>query len=157
MIVYKNTGHSYITAAIFTLMSFVLVLYASFLTRSGVLGETSVHAFTDAGMFWHLVADVVIFLVMRYSIISYPLERIAYRTTKDEETYSREFWMFVGAVFLCLSCFQLVVVSSIPVWNAMFGTKLAPPNDKVKHYNIVQASFAVVVAFTNRLYPIPEI
>ncbi|WP_317169550.1 cytochrome c biogenesis protein CcsA [Mucilaginibacter humi] len=61
MIVYKNTGHSYITAAILVLMSFVLVLYASFLTRSGVLGETSVHSFTDAGMFWHLVADVVIF------------------------------------------------------------------------------------------------
>jgi len=67
------------------------------------------------------------------------------KTTKDEETYSREFWMFVGAIFLCLSCFHLVVVSSIPVWNAIFGTKLAPPSDPVKHYNIVQASFAVVV------------
>jgi cytochrome c-type biogenesis protein CcmF len=60
MIVFKNTGHSYYTATILVLTSFILVLYASFLTRSGILGDSSVHAFTDAGMFWHLVADVII-------------------------------------------------------------------------------------------------
>ncbi|MDB5115921.1 MAG: cytochrome biosis protein, partial [Mucilaginibacter sp.] len=144
MIVYKNTSHSYITATILVLTSFVLVLYASFLTRSGILGETSVHSFTDAGMTWHLVADVVIFLVLSIVLLIVRWKELP-RTQKDEETYSREFWMFVGAVFLCLSCFHLVVVSSIPVWNAIFGTKLAPPTDPVKHYNIVQASFAVVV------------
>ncbi|HZY36488.1 MAG TPA: cytochrome C biogenesis protein, partial [Mucilaginibacter sp.] len=64
---------------------------------------------------------------------------------KDEETYSREFWMFVGAIFLGLSCFHLILVTSIPVYNRMFGTKLAPPNDLVAHYNIIQASFAMVI------------
>jgi cytochrome c-type biogenesis protein CcmF len=144
MIVYKNTGHSYITTTILVIASFVLVLYASFLTRSGVLGETSVHAFTDAGMFWHLVIDVLIFMVLGVVLLVVRWKDLP-RTTKDEETYSREFWMFVGGVFLCLSCFHLVAVTSIPVWNAMFGTKLAPPTDPVKHYNIVQAAFAVVV------------
>ena len=144
MIVYKNTKHSYITATILTLTSFILVLYASFLTRSGILGETSVHSFVDAGIFWHLVVDVVVFLVITIVILAVRWKELP-RTTKDEETYSREFWMFVGSIFLCLSCFHLVVVSSIPVWNAIFGTKLAPPSDPVKHYNIVQASFAVVI------------
>ena len=144
MIVYKNTGHSYFTATALVLTSFVLVLYASFLTRSGILGDTSVHAFTDAGMFWHLVADVVIFLTLAVVLLIIRWKELPH-TKKDEETYSREFWMFVGAVFLSLSCFHLVVVSSIPVWNAMFGTHMAPPTEPVKHYNIVQASFAVVV------------
>ena len=144
MIVYKNTGHSYITSTILVLASFILVLYASFLTRSGILGETSVHSFTDAGLFWHLVFDVVLFLLIAVVMLVIRWKELP-KTTKDEETYSREFWMFVGAIFLCLSCFHLVVVSSIPVWNAIFGTKLAPPSDPVKHYNIVQASFAVVV------------
>jgi cytochrome c-type biogenesis protein CcmF len=144
MIVYKNTGHSYITTTILVIASFVLVLYASFLTRSGILGETSVHAFTDAGMFWHLVFDVLVFLILGIVLLAIRWKDLP-KTTKDEETYSREFWMFVGSVFLCLSCFHLVVVTSIPVWNAMFGTKLAPPSDPVKHYNIVQAAFAVVV------------
>lgn len=144
MIVFKNTGHSYFTATILTLMSFVLVLYASFLTRSGVLGDTSVHSFTDAGMFWHLVIDVLIFLAITIGVVIWRWKELPI-TKKDEETYSREFWMFVGAIFLVLSCFHLVVVSSIPVWNAMFGTKLAPPSDPVKHYNIIQAAFAVVI------------
>ncbi|MDB4999194.1 MAG: cytochrome biosis protein [Mucilaginibacter sp.] len=144
LIVYKNSGHAYFTATFLVLISFVLVLYASFLTRSGILGETSVHAFTDLGMFWHLVVDVVVFLsITTYLLVSRWKELPI--TKKDEETYSREFWMFVGAVFLGLSCFHLVIVTSIPVWNSMFGTKLAPPADPVKHYNIIQASFAVVV------------
>jgi len=146
MIVFKNTGHSYITATILVLTAFILVLYASFLTRSGILGDSSVHAFTDAGMFWHLVADVVLFLGLSITLLVIRWKELP-STTKDEETYSREFWMFVGAIFLALSCFHLVIVTSIPVWNAMFGTKLAPPTDPIKHYNIIQASFAVVITF----------
>ena len=146
MIVYKNTGHSYVTATILLMISFILVLYASFLTRSGILGDSSVHAFTDAGMFWHLVADVILFLIIAVVVIAIRWKELP-STQKDEETYSREFWMFVGSIFLALSCFHLVIVTSIPVWNAMFGTKLAPPTDPVKHYNIIQASFAVVVTF----------
>ncbi|QKJ29594.1 cytochrome c biogenesis protein CcsA [Mucilaginibacter mali] len=145
MIVYKNTGHAYFTALFLTLISFVLVLYASFLTRSGILGETSVHSFTDAGMFWHLVADVVLFLLLAIVLIVIRWKELPI-SQKEEETYSREFWMFVGSVFLALSCLQLVFVTSIPVWNAMFGTKIAPPNDKVTLYNVFQGAFAVVIA-----------
>lgn len=145
LIVYKNTGHSYITATILILTSYVLVLYASFLTRSGILSN-SVHAFTDAGMFWHLVVDVVIFLALGTAVIIWRWKELP-STQKDEETYSREFWMFVGAVFLCLSCFHLVAFTSIDVVNAVFHTHIAPPTDPVKHFNTVQASFAVVVTF----------
>ncbi|MES2274886.1 MAG: cytochrome c biogenesis protein CcsA [Bacteroidota bacterium] len=145
MIVYKNTGHAYFTALFLTLISFVLVLYASFLTRSGILGETSVHAFTDLGMFWHLVIDVLIFLALAVVLVVVRWKDLPI-SKKEEETYSREFWMFVGSVFLALSCLQLTVVTSIPVWNEMFGTHIAPPNDKVTLYNIFQGAFAVVIA-----------
>lgn len=150
MIIFKNTGHSYYTATVLVLLSFVLVLYASFLTRSGILGDTSVHAFTDAGMFWHLVIDVIVFLVLGAVVLALRWKELP-SSKKDEETYSREFWMFVGSIFLALSCFHLVVVTSIPVWNAMFGTKLAPPTDPVKHYNTIQACFAVIVTFLTGL------
>jgi cytochrome c-type biogenesis protein CcmF len=144
MIVYKNTGHSYFTATFLTLISFVLVLYASFLTRSGILGDTSVHAFTDLGMFWHLVIDVAIFAAIAIVLLVVRFKEMPI-SKKEEETYSREFWMFVGAVFLALSCLQLVVVTSIPVWNAMFKTHIAPPSNPVTLYNVFQAGFAVVV------------
>jgi cytochrome c-type biogenesis protein CcmF len=144
MIVYKNTGHAYFTATFLTLISFVLVLYASFLTRSGILGETSVHSFTDAGLFGHLVVDVVVFLVLAVAVMVWRWKELPF-SKKEEETYSREFWMFVGSIFLALSCLQLVVVTSIPVWNAMFKTHVAPPSNPVNLYNVFQAGFAVVV------------
>ncbi|QQL48414.1 cytochrome c biogenesis protein CcsA [Mucilaginibacter ginkgonis] len=144
LIVFKNTGHSYFTALFLVLISFVLVLYASFLTRSGILGETSVHAFTDLGMKWHLIIDVLIFLGLSIWLTASRWKELPI-TKKDEETYSREFWMFVGAIFLALACFHLILVTSIPLWNWMFGTKLAPPTEPVRHYNVIQAAFAVVV------------
>lgn len=145
LIVYKNTGHSYFTATFLVLISFVLVLYASFLTRSGILGNTSVHAFTDLGMFWHLVVDVALFAVIAIVLLISRWKELPI-TKKEEDTYSREFWMFVGSVFLALSCLQLVIVTSIPVWNEMFKTNIAPPNNPITIYNVFQGGFAVVVS-----------
>ncbi|WPU96573.1 cytochrome c biogenesis protein CcsA [Mucilaginibacter sabulilitoris] len=144
LVVYKNTGHSYFTATFLVLISFVLVWYSSFLSRSGILGDTSVHSFTDNGMFWQLVIGVLVFLILSVVLLVARWKELPI-TKKDEETYSREFWMFVGAIFLGLSCFHLVVVTSVPVWNAMFGTKIAPPSDVVKHYNVIQSSFAFII------------
>ncbi len=144
LIVYKNTGHSYFTATLLVLLSFIMVLYSSFLARSGILGETSVHSFTDLGMFWQLVSFILVFSVIVVYLLVVRRKELPV-TKKDEETYSREFWMFVGAIFLALSCFHLVLVTSIPVWNRMFGTKVAPPTDLVGHYNIIQASFAMII------------
>jgi cytochrome c-type biogenesis protein CcmF len=144
LIVFKNTGHSYFTATFLVLISFVLVWYSSFLSRSGILGDTSVHSFTDNGMFWQLVIGVLIFLVLSVVLLVSRWKQLPI-TKKDEDTYSREFWMFVGSVFLGLSCFHLLVVTSVPVWNAIFHTKIAPPSDIIKHYNVIQSSFAFVV------------
>ncbi|MDN5287393.1 MAG: cytochrome biosis protein [Mucilaginibacter sp.] len=144
LIVYKNTGHSYFTATFLVLITFVMVWYTSFLSRSGILGDTSVHSFTDNGMFWQLVFGVLIFLVLSVVLLVVRWKQLPI-TKKDEETYSREFWMFVGSVFLGLSCFHLIVVTSVPVWNAMFHTKMAPPSDIKTHYNVIQSSFAFVV------------
>jgi len=144
LIVYKNTGHSYFTATFLVLLSFLMVLYQSFLARSGVLGETSVHSFTDEGMFWQLVSFILVFLAISAYLLITRMKELPI-SKKDEDTYSREFWMFVGSIFLGLSCLHLVLVTSIPVWNNIFNTKVAPPIDLVGHYNIIQASFAMVI------------
>src|SRR5690606_11558840 len=141
----KNSGHSYFTATFLVMFSFVLVIYASFLTRSGILGETSVHSFTDLGMFWQLVLFNFIFLGMMIWIFVSRWKELPI-TKKDEETYSREFWMFIGSMVLLVACIQIVASTSIPVFNAIFGTDVAPPTDPIAHYNKWQVPFAVVIA-----------
>ena len=145
ILAYKHSGHSYFTATFLTTISFVLVLYASFLTRSGILGETSVHSFTDLGMFWHLVVYIGAFAVLMTVALVVRWKELPI-TKKDEETYSREFWLFIGALVLSVACIQIIASTSIPVFNAMFGTQIAPPTDVIQHYNKWQVPFAVVVA-----------
>lgn len=50
LLIYKHSGYSLRTTYLFFILSFFFILYSTFLTRSGILGEASVHAFTDLGM-----------------------------------------------------------------------------------------------------------
>lgn len=143
LIVFKNTGHAYFTAIALILISFLLVLYASFLTRSGILGETSVHSFTDLGMFGHLIGYIVAFLAISVYFVATRWKSLPI-TTKDEETYSREFWMFIGALVLTVACIQVIVTTSYPVFNKVFGTSKVL-QDPIQYYNKWQAVFAVFI------------
>ena len=49
-LVYKHSGRALPATYLFLILGFVLVLYSTFLTRSGILGDTSVHSFTDLGL-----------------------------------------------------------------------------------------------------------
>ncbi|HPQ07884.1 MAG TPA: cytochrome c biogenesis protein CcsA [Bacteroidia bacterium] len=56
----KNKG-SYFVTHFFSIAAFILVLYSTFLTRSGILGNASVHAFTDLGMQGQLLLFILFF------------------------------------------------------------------------------------------------
>ncbi|MCC6721324.1 MAG: cytochrome c biogenesis protein CcsA [Bacteroidia bacterium] len=64
MIVYKNTGTSIILTYILSIVPFLLILYATFLTRSGILGDSSVHSFTDLGLSGQLLVFMFLFYVL---------------------------------------------------------------------------------------------
>lgn len=62
MIINKNKGGSLFTTHFLSIGSFLLVLYSTFLTRSGILGNASVHAFTDLGMQGQLALYMLTFV-----------------------------------------------------------------------------------------------
>ena len=144
MIAYKNTGHALFTSFFLILVTFILVLYASFLTRSGILGDSSVHAFTDLGMSGQLLAFLFGFIALAVGFLAARWKKLPF-SKKEEQTYSREFWLFIGALVLLISCLQIITTTSIPVINAIFGTDYAPPADVIAHYNKWQIPIAVVV------------
>jgi cytochrome c-type biogenesis protein CcmF len=145
MIAFKNSGHSYFTALFLIIISFILVLYASFLTRSGILGDTSVHAFTSMGMDNQLLIYLSVFFILPLVLIIRNWKKLPI-TKKDEDTYSREFWLFIGSIVLVVSCIQIIATTSIPVFNAIFGTEIAPPTKVIEHYNKWQIAFAFSIA-----------
>lgn len=79
MIINKNKGGSLFTTHLLAIGSFLLVLYSTFMTRSGVLGNASVHAFTDLGMTGQLVMYVLTFVFISVALlITNPLFKTSY-------------------------------------------------------------------------------
>lgn len=143
-IIYKGTGYSLRSTYFFYIISFTLVLYSTFLTRSGVLGDTSVHAFTGADMTVQLVLFVLVFFIP-IMVLFFKNYKAIPSIQKEESTYSREFWMFIGALVLFLSAIIIIAKTSTPVFNKIFKTNIAPPEDPVFAYNQIQVFVAIII------------
>lgn len=145
MVIHKNKGQSLLITFVLTIITFILILYSTFLTRSGILGDSSVHAFTDLGMSGQLLVYLLTFLLLGIILIAINWKHFPKPET-EESVWSREFWMFVGAMVLSVSAFQIIFTTSIPVINKIFGSNIAPPTDPIQHYNSFQVWVAVIVA-----------
>jgi len=145
MLIYKNKQQSLFTAFFLAIVSFILILYSTFLTRSGVLGDSSVHAFTDLGMSGQLLVYLLFYVVLAIFLLAFNFKKLP-KQTEEESIWSREFWMLIGALVLLISAFQIIFTTSIPVINKIFNSKLAPPLNPIEHYNSWQIPFAIIVA-----------
>jgi cytochrome c-type biogenesis protein CcmF len=144
MLINRNKGQSLLITFILSILTFILVLYSTFLTRSGILGTTSVHAFTDLGMSGQLLIYLFFFLILGIVLLILNWKNFP-KHTEEEGLWSREFWMFVGAIILLVSSFQIMFNTSLPVWNKLFDAKMAPPTNVIDFYNNWQLPFAFVV------------
>lgn len=145
MVIQKNRGQSLIMTFVLTTATFILILYSTFLTRSGILGDTSVHAFTDLGMSGQLLVYLLAFLFLAIILLIVRWKDLP-KSKEEDSLYSREFWMFIGSLVLVISSFQITFTTSIPVWNKLLGTNLAPPLDPIAHYNSFQLPLAIILS-----------
>ncbi|MDF5690607.1 cytochrome c biogenesis protein CcsA [Aquirufa aurantiipilula] len=150
MIAYKHSSAALKTSIILVICTFILVLYSTFLNRSGILGNASVHSFTDLGLSGQLLIYMLTFL---FVAIFFAAKRWKQLPVDEKELgiYSREFWIFVGASILGLSAFQLIFTTSIPVYNKIaeaFGivSNIALPADQVEHYSKIQIWIFLAIA-----------
>ena len=144
MIVSRRQHFGLLSAFLFSLLSYVLVLYATFLTRSGVLSETSAHSFGDNGLTTQLLVYLLVFIGLLVVFITLNLKKLIDKN--KDEMLSREFWMFLGSLIVALAAFQVIFTTSIPVFNKLFGTHVAPPTDNVGFYNRWQLPYALLIA-----------
>ncbi|HRO43094.1 MAG TPA: cytochrome c biogenesis protein CcsA [Flavipsychrobacter sp.] len=151
LIIFKATKRSLPITLILLTATYLLVWYSTFLTRTGVLGDTSVHAFTGEGksLYWHLIVVLGVLLSLSIGLIAYRWKTLP-RVKGEEALSSREFWMFIGSFVLLLSALQISISTSIPVWSPLAkmitGKEVAPPVDPIQHYNSIQVWVAIIVA-----------
>jgi cytochrome c-type biogenesis protein CcmF len=143
-VVYNATGHSLRATYFFLITQFILVLYSTFLTRSGILGDLSVHAFVDSGMNVQLFLFVLVFLIPAYVLFIARYKKIPH-IAREEATDSREFWMFIGALILFLSALFIIISTSLPVFNLVAGKKVVIGDDTPFTYNRIEIFIAVLL------------
>ena len=143
MIIAKKRFNTYATTIFFTILAWFFVMYATYLTRSGVLGETSVHSFGVNALSSQMVVFTALFLLL--PIVLLVFRKKEFPKKDNDEVMTREFWMLIGAIVVLLSAFQVTATTSIPVFNKLFGTGIAPPIDNVNFYNTWQMPFAIFI------------
>lgn len=142
MLISHKSSSALKTTFVLAIAQFLLILYSTFLTRSGILGSASVHSFTDLGLSGQLLVYLLFFVVISIVLLIIRWKGLP-KDEKEVSTYSSEFWIFLGVTLLALAAFQLTVTTSIPVYNKigeLFGLKLnmAMPTDPIAHYTVFQ-------------------
>jgi cytochrome c-type biogenesis protein CcmF len=120
----RKSGAFVRTNFVFSLLTFMMVLYSTFLTRSGVLGDTSVHSFVDPGMwvYWLLLGCIALFGSIGFGVFFLRLREMP-KVKSQHTIFSREFALFLGAFALSFVALFVAVGTSSPLITSLLKGK----------------------------------
>ena len=124
------------------ILAYVLVVYGTFLTRSGVLADFSVHSFVDLGITGWLVANLGGALVVGFGALMWRWREIP--TQAGDEPFLSRTVFFVLAISALLGTAAMVLVGT----SAPLITRLATKPSQVgpAFYNRVILPIGIVLA-----------
>ncbi len=127
------------------ILAYILVLYSTFLTRSGVLGDASVHSFVDPGqeVYLFLIIFLVIFTSGGIGLLIFRLKNLKTVKTEHTKVLSRESALFIGAITLCAAALVVLAGTSWPL--------IAKGTVDASFYNKMNLPLAILIVFINGL------
>ena len=144
MLVQKKRAAAQRSALLLTVLTFILVVYSTFLTRSGILGDISVHSFVDLGLSGQLLVWILVMtggglgmLAWRWRDLPVPEREAPY--------LSREFLTYSGAMMLCALSAVIIVGTSAPILGRIFRDE--PSAVPISFYNDWTLPLATGVMF----------
>ncbi len=139
----KRTGGYIKTNLVGCILAYLLVLYSTFLTRSGILGDSSVHSFVDPGwmVYWSLVAFIGIFILISIVAFIFRFKELRSLSQGDSNLLSREAALFVGALTLCAAAIVVFAGTSWPILQS--GTL------SQEFYKRMNLPIAILIAIIN--------
>lgn len=113
----KKLGRFAKTNLLFAVLMFVLVIYSTFLTRSGILSDSSVHSFSDPGtiVYSTLLIYMLTFSLIGFGGIYFRRKSLTNLAAGEENILSRETGLFYGAALLAASATVVFVGTSAPL------------------------------------------
>lgn len=142
---------SYVRTNFFlNIMAFIAVLYSTFLTRSGVLGETSVHSFVDPGMwvYWFLLGCIALFASIGISLLAFRMREMP-RVQATYSFFSREFALFLGILALSFVAIFVTIGTSAPIITTLMKGKASAV--EMNYYIKTNLPLGIIIAFFSGL------
>ncbi len=150
LLVQRVTGSLRRTNFFLAVTSYALVLYASFLTRSGVLADFSVHSFVNLGLNGFLLSFLFLTAGVGYGILLVRLRDIP-APAQPLGNFSRESMMWLGQLVFMLMCVLTAVGMSAPLITRLFGP---PSNVQTSYYNLVNAPLGIAMGLLLGIAPL---
>jgi len=144
MIVQKRSGHSHKAALFLTILAYILVVYSTFLTRSGILGDISVHSFVDLGLYNQLLLWILTMAILGFGLFFLRMNELP-KPTHEPEVLSREFMIFLGAMILTAVALVVLLGTSTPIMGRLFRD--SPSTVPIAFYNKWSLPLTIIFLF----------
>lgn len=134
-----------------SILAFVLVIYATFLTRSGVLANFSVHSFAGEGQNHFLIGFMLVILVISLFFIIKNFKKIQ-SNSFDPFKLNRESGLFWSIVVLLLSGLFTFIGTSSPIITGIFSSTPTPV--EITFYNRVNFPLGILILLLLGITPL---
>lgn len=134
-----------------SILAFVLVVYATFLTRSGVLANFSVHSFAGEGQNDLLIGFMVITLLIGVFLILKNFKNI-HGNSIDPFKINRESGLFWSIIVLLLSALFTFIGTSSPIITGIFSSSPTPV--ETTFYNRVNFPIGILILILLGITPL---
>jgi len=150
LIIERRSGALIKTNFVLAILTFVLVLYATFLTRSGVLADFSVHSFEDLGINGLLIIFLLFALISGFGLFAKRFQNLK-GAVIDFSSINRENILLAGLLLLFASSLLTILGTSSPIITSWFGE---PSQVDISFYNKVNLPIAIGMALVIGLAPL---
>jgi cytochrome c-type biogenesis protein CcmF len=132
MLVQKKSSTGQKASLLLCIAAYVLVIYSTFLTRSGILGDVSVHSFVDLGLYNQLLLWIGTITVVGVGLFLYRFNELP-TPDKEPRVLSREFMILSGATLLTTTAAVIILGTSAPIFGRIFRDN--PSAVPIEFYN----------------------
>jgi cytochrome c-type biogenesis protein CcmF len=134
---------------VFATLTYMSVLYGTFLTRSGVLADFSVHSFVDLGISGWLIALMGTFAALSVFLLATRLRHVPTQPNEDP-ALSRGTFMVIASITLLVSALVITAGTSAPLLTRFMEN---PGQVGPSFYNQVNLPIALLIAFLLAFVP----
>jgi cytochrome c-type biogenesis protein CcmF len=150
MLVQRRTKGLVRTNFVLSILAFILVLFATFLTRSGVLGDISVHSFGEPGKFIYsllIISLIVFFLIGIVSLLIRAKEISSISGAIDFKFNSREFFLSLGSIIILAIAIIVFIGTNWPLFSEIAGSQKSSVD--ISFYDKWNLPFAILLLLTS--------